>query len=119
MENLSFYCSVIGTSSLRRIAQLKRGYPNLVFENIVSFQADFDSADFDSADFDSADFDSADFDSADFDSADFDSADFDSADFDSADFDSADFVCESEFSASKNLIFLPQNYTFSFFRFRC
>ena len=28
---------MIGTSSLRRIAQLKRAYPNLVFKDIVSF----------------------------------------------------------------------------------
>ena len=31
------FLSVIGTSSLRRIAQLRRRYPHLVFESVVSF----------------------------------------------------------------------------------
>ena len=32
-----FPCSVIGTSSLRRSAQLKRAFPHLIIEDVVSF----------------------------------------------------------------------------------
>ena len=34
---VSVFLSVIGTSSLRRIAQLRRRFPHLVFESVVSF----------------------------------------------------------------------------------
>lgn len=32
-----FFYSIIGTSSLRRVAQLKRKYPELTFQSVVSF----------------------------------------------------------------------------------
>ena len=35
---ISFLYSVIGTSSVRRVAQLKRKYPHLQFQDIVSLQ---------------------------------------------------------------------------------
>ena len=36
-----YFCSVIGTSSLRRIAQLKRNFPHLEFLDVVSFYTSF------------------------------------------------------------------------------
>ena len=34
---LNYFYSVVGTSSLRRGAQLKRAFPHLIIEDVVSF----------------------------------------------------------------------------------